>query len=237
MEPQVLGRFKPQEIMQIEFFFNYLIQNKQEVIKQALKGELPKSILIPLLFLSVISLALFGFMIGCSHSLLQGSASLVKLPLLFFTTAVICFPTLYIFLALLGANISFTGLGQFTLISISIMSIILFAFAPVSLFFLLVGTDYQSYKLLNVGMMSIAGFYGVYLFHKYILSEKLETMSRKVQKRTRVFLSLWLFMFGLIGTNLGFAISPFFRNPDEVFMLFTDKTENFFTHIFNILIS
>lgn len=223
--------------MQIEFFFNYLIQNKQEVIKQALKGELPKSILIPLLFLSVISLALFGFMIGCSHSLLQGSASLVKLPLLFFTTAVICFPTLYIFLALLGANISFTGLGQFTLISISIMSIILFAFAPVSLFFLLVGTDYQSYNLLNVGMMSIAGFSGVYLFHKYILSEKLETMSRKVQKRTRVFLSLWLFMFGLIGTNLGFAISPFFRNPDEVFMLFTDKTENFFTHIFNILIS
>lgn len=85
--------------------------------------------------------------------------------------------------------------------------------------------------------MSIAGFSGVYLFHKYILSEKLETMSRKVQKRTRVFLSLWLFMFGLIGTNLGFAISPFFRNPDEVFMLFTDKTENFFTHIFNILIS
>lgn len=223
--------------MQIEFFFNYLIQNKQEVIKQALKGELPKSILVPLLFLSVISLALFGFMIGCSHSLLQGTASLVKLPLLFFTTAIICFPTLYIFLALLGANISFTGLGQFTLISISIMSIILFAFAPVSLFFLLVGTDYQTYKLLNVGMMSIAGFSGVYLFHKYILSEKLESMSRIVQKRTRVFLSLWLFMFGLIGTNLGFAISPFFRNPDEVFMLFTDKTENFFTHIFNILIN
>ena len=223
--------------MQIEFLLNCLIQSKQEVIKQALKGELPKSILVPLLFLSVISLALFGFMIGCSHSLLQGTASLVKLPLLFFTTAIICFPTLYIFLALLGANISFTGLGQFTLISISIMSIILFAFAPVSLFFLLLGTDYQTYKLLNVGMMSIAGFSGVYLFHKYILTEKLETMSRKIQKRTRVFLSLWLFMFGLIGTNLGFAISPFFGIPTEPFMLFAPNTENFFSHILNTVFS
>lgn len=220
--------------MQIEFFFNYLIQNKQEVIKQSLKGELPKSILIPLLFLSVISLALFGFMIGCSHSVMQGLASFVKLPLLFFTTAIICFPTLYIFLALLGANISFTGLGQFTLISISIMSIILFAFAPVSLFFLLVGTDYQSYKLLNVGMMTIAGFSGVYLFHKYILFEGIDNMSSSIRKRTKSFLTLWLGMFGLIGTNLGFAISPFFRNPTEPFELFTIKSENFFTHILNI---
>lgn len=223
--------------MQIEFFFNYLIQNKQEVIQQALEGKLPKSILTPLLFLSVFSLALFGFMIGCSHSLLQGTASMVKLPILFFTTALICFPTLYIFLALLGANISFAGLGQFTLISISIMSIILFAFAPVSLFFLLVGTDYETYKLLNVGMMSIAGFSGVYLFRKYILHDKIETMSSKNQWRTKVFLTSWLCMFGLIGTNLGFAISPFFRNPEGPFELFTIKNENFFTHIFNILFS
>jgi hypothetical protein len=220
--------------MQIEFFFNYMLQNKQEVISEALEGKLPNQIISALLFLCIISLALFGLMIGCSHSFIQGVSSFVKLPILFFTTSLICFPTLYIFLALLGAKISFKGLAQFTLISISIMALILFAFAPVSLFFLLVGSDYQTYKLINVFIMSIAGISGTYLFHKYILYNRTEELDTSTKRRTGGFLNLWLVMFGLIGTNLGFAISPFFRNPAEPFVLFTPKTENFFTHLIGI---
>ncbi|MFT5725088.1 MAG: putative membrane-anchored protein, partial [Bacteroidia bacterium] len=106
--------------------------------------------------------------------------------------------------------------------------------APVSLFFLLVGSDYQTYKLINVLIMSIAGASGTYLFYKYITIGSGDELTTTAKKRTNIFLNLWLLMFGLIGTNLGFAISPFFRNPEETFMLFTPKNENFFTHLLNI---
>ena len=125
--------------MNIEFFFNYMLQNKTEVINQALKAELPTMIVRALLLVSLICFAVFGLMIGSSHSIAQGAVSFVKLPLLFYVTGLICFPTLYIFLALLGVQTSLKGIAQFSLLAISIMSIILIAFAPVSLFFFFLG--------------------------------------------------------------------------------------------------
>jgi hypothetical protein len=222
--------------MNIEFFFNYMLQNKTEVIKQALKADLPAMIVRALLLVSLICFAIFGVMIGSSHSLAQGAVSFVKLPLLFYVTGFICFPTLYIFLALLGVQTSFKGVAQFSLLALSIMSLILIAFAPVSLFFLVVKTDYQMFKLLNVGMMAIAGSSGVYLFSKYILANVPEDFSINQKAKAHLFIKLWLVMFALIGANLGFATSPIFGDPTQPFMLFTSANQNFFSHLISIFI-
>ncbi len=210
-----------------------MLQNKTEVIKQALNAELPKPIVRALLFISMLCFAVFGFMIGSSHSVVQGAVSFVKLPFLFYITGTICFPTLYIFLALFGMKISFKGIAQFSMIAISIMSLILIAFTPVSLFFLVVGTPYETYKLLNVGIMGIAGFSGVYIFSKYIMINTAVDFENRV--KVTVFIRLWLVMFALIGSNLGFAISPIFGDPTKAFMLITTANQNFFTHIISIL--
>lgn len=222
--------------MNIEFFFNYMLQNKTEVIKQALKAELPAMIIRALLLVSLLSFAVFGLMIGSSHSLAQGALSFVKLPLLFYVTGFICFPTLFIFLTLLGVQTSLKGVAQFSLIALSIMSLILIAFAPVSLFFLVVKTDYQTFKLLNVGMMAIAGSSGVYLFSKYILANVPEDFSINQKAKAQLFIKLWLVMFALIGANLGFATSPIFGDLTQPFILFTSANQNFFSHIISILI-
>ncbi|MEY2923543.1 MAG: hypothetical protein RLZZ337_83 [Bacteroidota bacterium] len=221
--------------MNIEFFFTSMLQNKSEVIKQALKAELPTAIIRALLLVSMLSFAVFGLLIGSSHSIAQGAVSFLKLPLLFYITGFICFPTLYIFLALLGVNTSLKGMAQFSLLALSIMSLILIAFAPVSLFFLVVHADYQTFKLLNVGMMAIAGSSGVYLFSKYILSNVPTDFSRNQEGKALLFIRLWLIMFALIGANLGFATSPIFGDPTQPFMLFTSANQNFFTHLFSIV--
>ncbi|PCJ64648.1 MAG: hypothetical protein COA58_12990 [Bacteroidetes bacterium] len=221
--------------MNIEFFFNYMLQNKSEVIKQALRGELPSAIVKTLIGVSLLSFAVFGFMIGSSHSILQGVVSFIKLPILFYITGIICFPTLYIFLSLFGLQVSFKGLSHFCVIAISIMSLILIAFAPVSLFFLVVGTHYEVFKMLNVAMMAVAGFSGVYIFKQYILSNAPEDFSSESRTRASFFIKVWLLMFALIGANLGFAMSPIFGNPTVEFILFTEADQNFFSHILSIL--
>lgn len=221
--------------MNLEFFFNYLLQNKTEVIKQALKGELPKSISGALLLVSVVAFGIFGFLIGSSHSLAQGGISMVKLPILFYITGAICFPTLYIFLALLDMRLSFKGIAQFSLICLTIMALILISFAPVSLFFLVTGTHYESFKLLNVAILAIAGLSGVYLFHKYLLYHvDAEDQPLKLRRAT-LFTRGWLVMFALIGANLGFRLSPIFGDPTQAILLFTHENNHFFGHIIKIL--
>ncbi|MBO6518313.1 MAG: hypothetical protein JJ975_17395 [Bacteroidia bacterium] len=222
--------------MNFEFFFTYMLQNKLEVIKQALSAALPRNIIKGLVLLSILSFSIFGFMIGSSHSVLQGIVSAVKLPFLFYVTGLICFPTLYIFMALLGVPTSLKGIAQFSVLAISIMSLILMAFAPVSLFFLVIGTHYQTFKLLNVGMMAIAGISGVYLFSKYILVDLAPDVSHSINRsRLHLFIRLWLIMYGVIGANLGFVLSPMFGDPTEGFIWFTTSDQNFFTHISSIL--
>ncbi|MFT7592092.1 MAG: hypothetical protein ACI9UJ_002021, partial [bacterium] len=106
-------------------------------------------------------------------------------------------------------------------------------FTPITFFFLVVNTDYQVFKLINVIVMTIAGISGVYLFHKNIVRDIAD--DNISYSRIKLFVKIWLIMFGLIGTNLGFVMSPFFGLPGEPFLLFTPEDHNFFTHIISIL--
>lgn len=220
--------------MNTDYFFNYLIQNKVEVIRSALKGELPQAIVRTLIVFSLLCLAVFGAMIGASHSILQAATSFIKLPVVFFITGLICFPTLYIFLSLFGFKTSLRGVAQFCLISVSIMGIILIAFAPISLFFLVVGTPYQVFKMINVLMMAISGISGIYIFDRYLMVNLDPEHPNKV--RIKRFMRLWQVMYGVIGANLGFAISPIFGDPSVPFMFLSNANENFFTHIIHLIL-
>jgi len=84
-------------------------------------------------------------------------------------------------------------------------------------------------------MMAIAGFSGVHMFSKYILYNVDEEFDGKSRFRVNRFVRLWLLMFGLIGANLGFAMSPIFGDPTVPFLFFTESVQNFFTHIIQIL--
>src|SRR6266498_4071166 len=68
---------------------------------------------------SAISLAVYGLVLGSSHSFWQALSSMVKLPLLFLATLAICLPTLYLFNLVFGARLSM--MQAVTLIMVSIL--------------------------------------------------------------------------------------------------------------------
>ena len=55
---------------------------------------------------SVVSLAVYGAVLGAFQRSAQALSSAVKLPLLFLATLAICLPTLYLFNLLFGARLS-----------------------------------------------------------------------------------------------------------------------------------
>jgi hypothetical protein len=114
-----------------------------------------------LLVASSVFLASYGAIIGASSSWLQMIASAIKLPALYLITLTICLPTLYFFDILFGSALTFGQYAVLVLISISVISVLLFSFAPITLFFLISVHDYNFFLLLNVAIFAFTGFMGV----------------------------------------------------------------------------
>ena len=120
-------------------------------------GEKMRAMLIS----SILFLALYGAVLGSTHSLWQTLSSAVKLPLLFLATLIVCSPTLYFFNVLFGSNQSLTQNVALILTAITVTAVLLLSFAPIVVFFLLTTSNYQFFKLLNVVIFAICGIVGV----------------------------------------------------------------------------
>jgi hypothetical protein len=122
--------------------------------------DLPKLIL-RMLFTSAISLAAYGAVLGASNSWLQALVSTGKLPLLFLVTLAICLPTLYLFNLVFGARLSVLQACALIMVAITVTAVLTFAFAPISLFFLITARSYAFFKLLNVAILALTAIVGL----------------------------------------------------------------------------
>jgi hypothetical protein len=110
---------------------------------------------------SAVSLAIFGLVLGASNGFWQALSSMVKLPLLFLATLAICLPTLYLFNLVFGARLSMTQAVALVMVSITVISVLTLAFAPISLFFLITAQNYEFFKLLNVCILVLTAVIGL----------------------------------------------------------------------------
>ena len=185
-----------------------------------------------LLVCSSIFLAIYGAIIGSSNSWMQVIASAVKLPALYLVTIIICLPTLYLFGVFLGSRCNLKQYLALLLASTSVIGVMLFAFAPIVLFFRLSIKSYEFFKLMNVGLFAITGLMGINLFYKGIML--LEQHDGKSNSRTYI-LRGWLFLYGFVGSQMGWVLRPFFGDPDSKFQLFRQLESNFYLHIWEII--
>lgn len=240
--------------------------------------------IIALLVSSCIFFAVYGAIIGSSSSWLQLIASAIKLPALYLITLVICLPTLYFFDILFGSKLSFGQYITLMLTNMAVISVLLFSFAPVTLFFLISVPDYDFFLLLNVAFFGVTGFVGVKLFYEGMLSltvpqtlpstveqaiaplpasqstssedrhdftdeiiavednqdsriKTKETSANKLQDSRRKLLQAWLILYGLVGSQLGWTLRPFFGAPGEPFQLFRpDIGGNFYINVIQTLL-
>ncbi len=183
-----------------------------------------------MLLSSILFLALYGAVMGSTHSLWQALSSAVKLPVLFLATLIVCSPTLYFFNVLFGSNQSLTQNVALILTAISVTSVLLLSFAPIVLFFLLTTSGYQFFKLLNVGIFTVSGWMGV-LF----LSQGMQIVAaagKEGQSARRMVMWLWVLVYGFVGSQMAWTLRPFIGAPSMKFELFRQLGGNFYSNLF-----
>lgn len=138
-----------------------ILRDRESLWREVLAEQQLNSVLRRMLVSSVVSLALYGLVLGASAGPLQALSSAVKLPLLFLLTLAICLPTLYLFNLVFGARLSIRQALALVLVAVTVTGALTLAFAPISLFFLITASDYAFFKLLNVLILMLTGFIGL----------------------------------------------------------------------------
>ena len=92
---------------------------------------------------------------------MQLIASMVKIPLLFFLTLAITFPSLYVFNTLIGSRLSIISSMRLLIASAGVMLAVLASLGPIVVFFALSTTSYPFMILLNVATSTVAGLLGL----------------------------------------------------------------------------
>ena len=178
-------------------------------------------------------LAVYGAVLGSTHSLLQALSSATKLPLLFLITLAICVPALYVLSILFGASQRLTQSVALVLTAITVTAVLLLSFAPITFFFMLTTSGYQFFKLLNVLFFAIAGGLGM-----VFLSQGVHVVSSSDKeegaKMRRLLLYVWIVLYAFVGSQMAWTLRPFIGYPDARFELIRELGGNFYS---NILIS
>ena len=138
-----------------------ILRDRDGIWRQVVDERDLKSLTVQMFVTSAVGLACYGIVLGASHSFAQAVSSAIKLPLLFVATLAICLPTLYLFNLIFGARLSMMQAVTLIMVSITVISVLALAFAPISLFFLISADNYPFFKLLNVAILMLAAFVGL----------------------------------------------------------------------------
>ncbi len=208
-----------------------LLRDRRQFLEDVRKGVKLETKIVSLLIASSFFFAIYGAILGAYGGGLQIISSAIKLPALYLVTLLICLPTLYFFDILFGSKLNFKQYVMMALTAVSIISVLLFSFAPVILFFLISIQDYLFFLLLNVLIMGITGSIGVRLFYKGmrdIVSDS-EAVDPKLR---RYLLQGWVLLYGLVGSQLGWTLRPFLSVEGEPFQIFRPDIEgNFYVQV------
>jgi hypothetical protein len=209
-----------------------ILRQREQFFLEIKEGINLQSKIRSMVIASSVFLALFGAVLGSSSGIAgigQAVSSAVKLPILFLLTSLICLPTLYLFNTLFGARQSIQQNLAMYLAPITIMTVMLFGFAPIILFFLITVSDYQFFKLLNVAVFAISGFIGMWFLLKgmWIISDHDEDGVRL----RRLTLLFWICLYAFVGSQMAWTLRPFIGDPNYGFELVRQTGGNFYTNI------
>lgn len=225
---------KPASLFSAENFgiIERILRNRNGFFNEIREGiELPAKMR-AMLISSIAFFALYGAVMGSTHSLAQTLSSAVKLPILFLATLFVCVPSLYFFGLLIGSNQSMSQSLAVILTAITVTSVLLLSCAPIILFFVLTTDQYQFFKLLNVAIFTVSGLMGIVFLYqgmKVVSGADSGTTGRKW------LLIFWMFVYAFVGSQMAWTIRPFIGAPNTTFELFRQLGGNFYTNILQSL--
>jgi hypothetical protein len=212
----------------------FILRNRQEFFNQIRENIQIKDKIKGLSLSSAIFLGIYGIVLGAGDSALQAFVSMIKLPVLFLVTLLICAPSLHIFYILFGARQTILQTITLLLTTVGTTALLLLGFAPITFFFLITGDNYSFYKVLNVFILGISGFLGAYFLYQGI-KIVVNPGAEEGPARRNLFLVSWVLLYGFVGAQMAWALDPFIGNPEIPFVLFSNEQGNFFIDVFKSL--
>ncbi len=183
---------------------------------------------ITLLVASCLFLMAYGFTVGLMKSPFQALSSAIKMPVLFLSTMAFSLPALYFFsLALLGTPLRMIQVLAIVITGIAVTAFLLLGLAPITLFFVMTSSNYPFFQLLAVVFVGISALIGVYFLWRgmTLIESASEGAFRTLGRRI---LGLWMLLFGFVGTQMTWRLSPFIGKPEDPFYIIKPARDNFY---------
>lgn len=177
---------------------------------------------------------MYGAVMGSYNGFMQAISSALKLPALVLITLLICFPSFYIVQLLLGSTMKLRQLAVILFGGFVMLTTLLVAFAPISLFFQLSGSPYAFLQLLHFGIFAFAGFWSM-----RTVAEALSTACEKRGIYPKIGITvfrIWIFILAFVGIQLSWNLRPFIGSQDMTFEWLRSGTQgNIYATLFNAL--
>src|SRR5512138_1033808 len=211
------------------------LRNPDEFFRSIRDNEEVQAKAITLAVASFLFLMAYGFTVGLMKSPLQGVSSAIKMPILFLSTTAFCLPALYFFsLALLATPLRMIQVLTIVLSGIAVTAFLLLGLAPITLFFVLTSSNYPFFQLLAVCFVGVSALIGIYFLWRgmTLIEPTREDGGKPLGKRI---LSLWMLLFGFVGTQMTWRLSPFIGKPEDPFYLMKPARDNFYVQAITAL--
>jgi hypothetical protein len=207
--------------------------------------------------------AIYGFFMGWyaistgnAGAVQQAIASTVKIPLLFLSTLLVTFPSLYVFNALVGCRLSFTATLRLLVAAIVVSLAVAASLGPILGFFTVSTKSYSFIVVLNVALLGVAGVIGLSFLLKTLRTLAAASVAEAAMERAaqateqgvsqptdeqdslgtaNFIFRVWVVIFGLVGAQMGWVLRPFIGNPNSPFEWFRQRQGNFFESMFHHL--
>ncbi|MCD6502496.1 hypothetical protein J7L01_07825 [bacterium] len=209
--------------------FTRVLREREELNDEILSNKKNGAIIAKLLLGSMSLFAIYGISMGIYNSPLQALSSAIKVPILFVLSLMICYPALFIFNILLGSKLNLSQSLAMIISALGLAGCVMVSFAPIVIFFELIGSSYTFLRLLHVAIFTIAGLTAMKALNDGLIYA-CEEHSVYPKRGVQVF-KVWVLIFGFVGTQLAWNLRPFVGNKNLEFQLFRKQESNFYAHM------
>ena len=187
-----------------------------------------KYVIRQVLFIFVFSL-LYGIVMGSYNGWLQSLVTGIKIPALIFLSLIICFPALFVIQYMIGSTMTVYQMSNVILSGFIVFSTIALSFAPIVIFFMITGNNYQFLKLLHVAIFTFSGIFAI----KTILTGLTFSCEKKniYPKLGMSIFKIWIFIFAFVSSQLAWNLRPFVGSRELPFELFRHRESNFYVAV------
>ncbi len=147
---------------------------------------------------------IYGAILGFYSKDIQILFNAVKIPLLFLITLYITIPIVFIVDALQGNKINLAQTEVLLLLGFNNTAVVLLAFTPLMLFFILTALDYYFIVLLNIAICGFAGYFGIFSIY-----QNYKTFYNRDEWPHALTIGAFIIIF--VGTQLAWTLRPFFN--------------------------